>query len=712
MFSYPSQVIIGDISPYTQAIAILNQTVFGTNWTANAGSDVIVYQTPAGQAPDDVTQILQTSQYSVAFIGAQQQVQVTLVTPAGAGDIITITRQTPASRENLYTNTNFVPQMLNNDFGILTLVDQQAQLVNQLIGPRYNYSAVITDVVDTILPILGPNEVWVKNANNTAIIAFDLGAAGTGTVSPGLQNELAWYAATGDTVEGLPTGNNGVLVTSNTGAPSISSTLPLAVQSNITQLGTQTQALNMGNNLINNVATPVSADDAANKAYVDAIVGGLNPLLAVQAATTSNLNATYSNGTAGVGATLTNAGSLLAFAVDGYSASLGDRILVKDQTTTYQNGIYTVTTVGSASVAWVLTRATDYDTPTQIQQGDWFPVENGTVNAGSSWIQTAVVVTIGTDAITFSNFFSTTTYLKVANNLSDLANRVTAINNLFNVVTGLVPLNQGGTNANLTASNGGVVFSSASALQLLAGTATAGLALLSGASGIGSWSTSPPITKTNLVVITTTGTYTPSAGLVDALVECIGGGAAGAGAHTTSGAGVGYGTGGGGGGERAISLLSKATIGASQSVTIGAGGTGVAGNNNGNNGGDTSFGSLVIAKGGSGGQASGSTNSPGPGGAGGTGGTGNLLIDGQNGGIGSGANGVSNIYITGGKGADSVYGQGGLAVWAGGTELVNGNAATGFGAGGSGSAVLTATGNATGGNGSPGAIIILEYISI
>jgi len=170
-----SQVVIGDILPYTQATATGGQTVFMTNWTADAASDVVVYQTPSGNPPNDVTQQLPyPSGYSVAFIGGSQEVQVTLVTPASLGDRITITRQTPAERMNLYTNTNFLPSMLNNDFGILTLVDQQAQLVDQKIGPRYNYSAIIVNVVDTILPVLGANQTWVKNNANTAIIVYDL----------------------------------------------------------------------------------------------------------------------------------------------------------------------------------------------------------------------------------------------------------------------------------------------------------------------------------------------------------------------------------------------------------------------------------------------------------------------------------------------------------------------------------------------------------
>jgi len=174
-----TQVVINDVLPWTQIVATGGQTVFSTNWTANVASDVVVYLTPFGSPPNDVTQILAyPSTYSVAFIGGQLEVQVTLVTPASAGDRITITRQTPADRLNLYTNTNFVPSMLNNDFGILTLVDQQAQLVNQLIGPRYNYSALIVDIVDTILPLLPPNSTWVKNNAGTAITTIVLPASG------------------------------------------------------------------------------------------------------------------------------------------------------------------------------------------------------------------------------------------------------------------------------------------------------------------------------------------------------------------------------------------------------------------------------------------------------------------------------------------------------------------------------------------------------
>lgn len=151
-------------------------------------------------------------------------------------------------------------------------------------------------------------------------------------------------------------------------------------------------------------ADPTGALEAATKQYVDATSAGLKFLMPCQVAGTANLNALYVNGVAGVGATLTNAGTLAAFSVDGVSPALNDRILVKNQSSSFQNGIYTLTTIGSGAVAWVLTRATDYDTAAEINVGDIVLIQSGTVNASSSWLQTAMVTTIGTDPIVFIQF--------------------------------------------------------------------------------------------------------------------------------------------------------------------------------------------------------------------------------------------------------------------------------------------------------------------
>jgi hypothetical protein len=126
--------------------------------------------------------------------------------------------------------------------------------------------------------------------------------------------------------------------------------------------------------------------------------------LACYGATTANLVAIYNNGVSGVGATLTNNGSLAAFAVDGVSPPLNARILVKNQSPlSNQNGIYTLTTVGDGvSIAWVLTRATDYDSPSEMQKGDFVPVTNGTVNANTKWVQTATIVSVGISSPNFT----------------------------------------------------------------------------------------------------------------------------------------------------------------------------------------------------------------------------------------------------------------------------------------------------------------------
>lgn len=177
-----SQVLIGDILPRTQASAMAGQTLYNANWTANYPSDVVAYSRAANTPANDFTQQLNyPADYSVTFVGSNQDVLVTLTNPSTLGDIVTIIRQTPADRENLYTNTNFTPTMLNNDFGILTLVDQQAQLVDDLVGPRYNYSAIINPLnlnEDTILPILPPNSFWVKNNANNAIVTATLPEGG------------------------------------------------------------------------------------------------------------------------------------------------------------------------------------------------------------------------------------------------------------------------------------------------------------------------------------------------------------------------------------------------------------------------------------------------------------------------------------------------------------------------------------------------------
>ena len=143
----------------------------------------------------------------------------------------------------------------------------------------------------------------------------------------------------------------------------------------------------------------------ANKMYVDQVAQGLDTKPSCKIATTANLTATYSNGSAGVGATLTNSGTQATLTIDSTAANLDDRVLVKDQTTRTQNGIYVVTNVGGASSNWVLTRATPEDQPAELSGGAFVFVEEGVLNANNGYTFTHTgQPTFGTTNLDVSQF--------------------------------------------------------------------------------------------------------------------------------------------------------------------------------------------------------------------------------------------------------------------------------------------------------------------
>ena len=143
----------------------------------------------------------------------------------------------------------------------------------------------------------------------------------------------------------------------------------------------------------------------ANKMYVDQVAQGLDTKPSCKLGTTENLTATYSNGSAGVGATLTNSGTQAVLVLDSTAANLGDRILVKDQTTRTQNGIYSVTSVGGVSSNWVLTRSTPEDQPAELSGGAFVFVEEGVLNANNGYTFTHTgAPTFGTTNLDVSQF--------------------------------------------------------------------------------------------------------------------------------------------------------------------------------------------------------------------------------------------------------------------------------------------------------------------
>ncbi len=155
-------------------------------------------------------------------------------------------------------------------------------------------------------------------------------------------------------------------------------------------------------------ADPATALGAATKQYVDSLAEGLHVHASVVAATTANITL----------ATAVENGDTL----DGVTLATGNRILVKNQSTASENGIYVVAASGAPS------RATDFDAPAEIDGGDFVFVTGGTVNDNTGWVQTNIVGTVGTDAIAFSQFAGVGT-VTAGTNISVTGNEVSVINN-------------------------------------------------------------------------------------------------------------------------------------------------------------------------------------------------------------------------------------------------------------------------------------------
>lgn len=189
---------------------------------------------------------------------------------------------------------------------------------------------------------------------------------------------------------------------------------------------------------------PTQAQQAATKSYVDNIASGLSIKTSARAGTTAALTATYNNGTAGAGATLTGGTALPV--IGGVTLTVGDRVLVKDQAAPAENGVYVVTQDTSS---YILTRTTDFDVSSEIQAGSAFFIGEGTL-ASTQWVMTTPgTITVGTTAIAFTQFGGPSTL-----------SAGTGINISGGVVSNIgVTSVAGGTNIAVSASTGSTTIS-------------------------------------------------------------------------------------------------------------------------------------------------------------------------------------------------------------------------------------------------------------
>ena len=327
------------------------------------------------------------------------------------------------------------------------------------IGSLTGAVAIVTDVTATNLVVASASissaNILAGTINNT-IIGGSTPAAGTFTAV-----DVDNLNINGNTISSTNTDGNIVLDPNGTGSVDVSSAK------------------------ITNLASPTANSDAATKQYVDGIAAAgvtyHTPVKYEVPNTTGNLNATYNNGASGVGATLTNAGTLGAFTPDGIVASVGDRILVYNQTNAFENGVYTVTTVGNGSTAWVLTRATDANSyalksPNGLGEGDAFFVTSGNTGAGETYVcNTQGTITFGTTAINFVQVSATQIY--------SAGTGLTLTNTTFSL-TAPVAVNLGGTGSTSAPTNGQLLIGNGTGYTLASLTAGSGISVTNGAGSI------------------------------------------------------------------------------------------------------------------------------------------------------------------------------------------------------------------------------------
>ena len=290
------------------------------------------------------------------------------------------------------------------------------------------------------------------------------------------------------------------------------------------QMTAPTSAVAFNAQKITGLADPTNAQDAATKAYVDAARSGLDVKQSVRAATTA--------------AVLLASGLENGDTVDGVTLATGDRVLVKNQGTASENGIYVVQSSGAA------VRATDFDGTGEVSGGAFTFVEEGTENADSGWVVTSNgAITVGTDAIAFAQFSGAgqitagTGLTKTGNTINAIgtADRITAngdsidiastyvgqstITTLGTITTGTwdattVAVTAGGTGVETFTDNGIVYGNGASALDVTAA-GTQYEVLQAGSSGVpqfGALNLGQAAAITGLLPVTNGGTGSSTAG--------------------------------------------------------------------------------------------------------------------------------------------------------------------------------------------------------
>jgi trimeric autotransporter adhesin len=344
-----------------------------------------------------------TTQVGTFTVNAQGQLTAAAnvaITPAGIGAVASVSG---TANEITATGTTTV---------VLSLPTALTFTGKTVTNGTFNASAVTVGGVD-VVTLTGTQTL----TNKTLTLPVISQISNTGVVSLPTATDTLVGRATTDTLT-----NKSISGSTNTLTNIANASL---TNSSIT-LGTTTISLGgtslapAGLTSVTVTQDPTTALQLATKQYVDGLVAsGIHFHQPVRVESPTNLNATYNQpGGAGdgVGATLTNAGAQAALVIDGITLSVSDRVLIYTQTTQTQNGVYVVTSVGSGSTNWVLTRAADANTygiagPTTLSEGSTFFVQQGATGAGETYTcNTQGVIIFGTTNITFTQISATQIY--------------------------------------------------------------------------------------------------------------------------------------------------------------------------------------------------------------------------------------------------------------------------------------------------------------
>ena len=302
-------------------------------------------------------------------------------------------------------------------------------------------------------PVTGSGTLSATLASQTAnqVWAAPNGTAGSPTfralVAADIPNLDTSKLTTGTL--GIARGGTGSTDGSITGTGALTYTAG-GTNTNINLVPNGTGTVDVASKRITNVATPTQATDAVNKSYADSLATGLDVKQSVRAASTANVTVTY-NATGGT----STRGQITAApnTLDGVTLAANDRILLKNQTTGAQNGVWVVSTLGTgANGVW--DRATDFDSDAEVSSGAFTFVEEGTGNTDTGWVLTTNnPITIGGasgTALTFAQFSGAGSFTAGAG------------------------LTQTGTTFDVASTGGGSLTISADSINLTSGIATVG----------------------------------------------------------------------------------------------------------------------------------------------------------------------------------------------------------------------------------------------